>query len=43
MKLNVSNWEAVYFGESKPSSKSHSDENKRSVRNCDCEMNEIRK
>ena len=31
MKLTV-----VYFGESKQSLKLRSDENKRSVRNCDC-------
>ena len=30
----------VYFGESKRSLKSRSDEQKRSVRNCDCDNNE---
>ena len=35
--------EAVYFGESKRSLKSRSDEHKRSVRNCDCDKNEIAK
>ena len=34
---------AVYFGESKPPLKSHSDEHKRSVSNCDCDENEIAK
>ena len=37
------NCEAVYFGESKRSLKSRSDEHKRSVRNCDCDENEIAK
>ena len=41
--MNCSNWEAVYFGESKRSLKSRSDEHKRSVRNCDCDKNEIAK
>ena len=35
--------EAVYFGESKRSLKPHSDEHKRSVRNCDCDRKEIAK
>ena len=33
--------EAVYFGESKQSLKVHSEEQKRSVRNCNCDKNEI--
>ena len=33
----------MYFGESKWSLKSHSDEYKRSVRNCDCDKSEIAK
>ena len=37
------NCEAVYFGESKRSLKSRSDEHKRSVRNCDYDKNEIDK
>ena len=41
--MNCSNWEAVYFGESKRSLKSRSDEHKRYVRNCDCGKNEIAK
>ena len=32
-----------YYGESKRSLKSRSDEHKRSVRNCDCDKNEIAK
>ena len=40
---DCSNCEAVYFGESKRSLKSRSDEHKRSVRNCDCDKNEIAK
>ena len=40
---DCSNCEAVYFSESKQSLKSHSDEHKRSVRNCDCDKNEIAK
>ena len=36
------NCEAVYFGESKQSLKSRVDERKRSVRNCDCDKNEIK-
>ena len=38
-----SNCEAVYFGESKRSLKSRSDEHKRSVRDCDCDKKEIAK
>ena len=39
-EIDCSNCEAVYFGESKRSLKSRSDEHKRSVRNCDCDKNE---
>ena len=42
-EIDFSNCEAVYFGESKRSLKSRSDEHKRSVRNCDCDKNEIAK
>ena len=42
-EIDCSNCEAVYFGESKRSLKSRSDEHKRSVRNCDCDKNEIAK
>ena len=42
-EIDYSNCEAVYFGESKRSSKSRSDKHKRSVRNCDCDRNEIAK
>ena len=42
-EIDFSNSEAVYFGESKRSLKSRSDEYKRSVRNCDFEKNEIAK
>ena len=42
-EIDCSNCEAVYFGESKRSLKSRSDEHKRSVRNCDCDKNEITK
>ena len=42
-EIEYSNCEAVYFGESKWSLKFCSDEYKRSVRNCDCENNEIAK
>ena len=41
-EIDCSNCEAVYFGESKRSLKSHSDEHKRSFRNCNCD-NEITK
>ena len=37
------NCKPVYFGESKRSLKSRSDKHKRSVRNCDCNKNEIAK
>ena len=43
MKFNCSNCQAVYFGESKRSLKSGSDEQKKSVRDCDCDKNEIAK
>ena len=36
-EIDCSNCEAVYFGESKRSLKSRSDEHKRPVRNCDCD------
>ena len=42
-EIDCSNCEAVYFGESKRSLKSRSDEHKRSVRNCNCDKNEIAK
>ena len=42
-EIDSSNCEAVQFGESKRSLKSRSDECKRSVRNCDCDKNEIAK
>ena len=42
-EIHCSNCQAVYFGESKRSLKSSSDEQKRSVRNCDCDKNEIAK
>ena len=41
--IDCSNCQAVYFGESKQSLKSRSDEHKRSVRNCDSDKNEIAK
>ena len=40
-EIDFSKWEAVYFGESKRSLKSRSDEHKRSTRNCVCDKNEI--
>ena len=40
-EIDCSNCQAVYFGESKRSLKSRSDELKISVRNCDCDKNEI--
>ena len=44
MKLTVvSNRKAVYFSEPKRSLKSHSDEHKRYIRNCDCGKNGIAK
>ena len=42
-EIDCSNCQAVYFGESKRSLKSRSDKHKRSVRNCDCDKNEIAK
>ena len=42
-KIECSNCKAVYFAESKRSLKLHSDEHRRSVRNCDCDKNEIDK
>ena len=42
-EIDCSNNETVYSGESRRSLKSHSDERKRSVRNCECEKNEIAK
>ena len=42
-EIDGSNCEVVHFGESKQSLKSHSGEHKRSVRNCDCDKNEIAK
>ena len=37
-EIDCSNCKAVYFGESTWSLKSRSDEHKRSVRNCDCDI-----
>ena len=42
-EIDCSKCPEVDFGESKRSLKSHSDEHKRSVRNCDCDKNEIAK
>ena len=42
-EIDCSNCQAVCFGESKRSLKSHSDEHKRSVKNCDCDKTEIAK
>ena len=42
-EIECSNCQAVYFGKSKRSLKLPSDEHKRSVRNCDCDKNEIAK
>ena len=42
-EIDCSNYEAIYFGESKRSLKLRSDKHKRSVRNCDCDKNEIAK
>ena len=42
-EIDCSNCQAVYFGESKRSLKSGANEHKRSVRNCDCDKNEIAK
>ena len=41
--MKCSHYETVHFGESKRYSKLLSDEHKRSVKNCDCEKNEIAK
>ena len=38
-QIDCSNCQAVYFGESKRSLKSPSDEHKRSIKNCDCDKN----
>ena len=40
-EIDCKNCQVVYFGESKRSLKSRLDEHKRSVRNCDCDKNEI--
>ena len=42
-QIDCSNCQAIYFGESKQSLKSRSDEHKKSVRNCDFDENEIAK
>ena len=42
-QIDCSNCNAVYFGESKRSLKSCSNEHKRSVRNCECGKNESAK
>ena len=42
-EIDCGNCQAVYFGESKRFLKSRSDEDKRSVRNCDCDKNESAK
>ena len=42
-EIDCSNYVAVYFGESKRSLKFHSDKQKRSCRNSNCETNEIGK
>ena len=43
-EIDCSNCQAVYFGESKWSNlKPRSDEHTRSIRNCDCDKNEIAK
>ena len=42
-EIDRSNCQAVYFGESKQSLKSRSDEHKRSISNCSCDKNEIAK
>ena len=42
-EIDCSNCEAIYFSESKRSLKSPSYEQKRYVRNCDCDQNEILK
>ena len=42
-EIDCSNCEAVYFDESKRSLKLRSDEQKRSVRNCNCDKDKIAK
>ena len=42
-EIDCSNCEAIYLGEAKRSLKSRSDEDKRSVRNWDCDKDEIAK
>ena len=42
-EIGCSNYQAVCFGEPKRSLKWHSEQHKRSVRNCDCDKNEIPK
>ena len=42
-EIDCSNSQEIYFGESKRSLKSRSDEHKRFVRNCNCDKNEIAK
>ena len=42
-EIDCGNCEAVYFGESKQSLKLCSNEQKRSIRNCNCYKNEIAK
>ena len=41
--IDCSNCQAVFFSEYKWSLKSRSDEHKRSIRNCNCDKNEIAK
>ena len=43
MKLTVVYLDAGYFDESKRTLKSRSNKHKKSIRNCDCENNEIAK
>ena len=42
-EIDCSNCQAAYFGESKRSLKSRSNEHKKPVRNCNCDKNEIDK
>ena len=42
-EIDYGNCQAVYFSESKWSLKSRSDGHKRSIKNCDCDSNEIAK
>ena len=42
-EIDFNNCQAVYFGESKWSLKSQSDQHKRSVTNCDCDRNKTAK